>query len=150
MSQTKKTHTGRVVKLSKSRIADGLICEKKAYLSAHSPDKKAEVSKTQQARFDAGNEVGERARKLFPDGVLISRKPWEIEEAKSETFELIKAGINSIYEATFGNEQFHCRVDVLHRESPQTPWSVFEVKSGVDPKTEYILDLAIQCWICPA
>lgn len=138
------------VRLSKSRIADGLVCEKKAYLSIHSSVQKKEVSRTQQARFDTGNEVGEKARSLFPNGKLVNRKPWEIEECKEDTQQLINSGANTIYEATFGNEQFHCQVDILHRESSKENWNIFEVKSGVDPKVEYILDLSIQCWIMNA
>jgi len=148
MSQAKKIPVEAPgVRLSKSRIADGLVCEKKAHLSIFSPDLKAKVSRTQQAQFDAGNEVGERARLLFPGGHLVDRKPWEIKEAQAETQDVIEANGKIIFEATFGDDEYHCRVDVLQRDSEKSPWHVFEVKSGLDPKQEYILDLAIQCWI---
>ena len=147
MSIGKANAAKKTVRLSKSRIADGLVCEKKAYLSIHSPDEKAEVSKTQQARFDAGNEVGERARHLFPGGHLVDKKPWEIKEGQAETKRLIDSGTQTIYEATFENDSYHCRLDILHRDSVQNPWNIYEVKSGVDAKSEYILDLSIQCWI---
>jgi len=135
------------VRLSKSRIAEGLVCEKKAYLSIFSPDLKAKVTKSQHAQFDVGNEVGERARLLFPGGHLVDRKPWEIKEAQAETQDVIEADGKTIFEATFGDDEYHCRVDVLQRDSAKSPWNIFEVKSGLDPKPEYVLDLAIQCWI---
>ncbi|MBK8202609.1 MAG: hypothetical protein IPK68_09945 [Bdellovibrionales bacterium] len=84
------------LKLSKSRIADGLVCEKKVYLSIHNPDLKAAVTPSQQARFDAGNEVGERARDTFPGGILIDREYWQIEDAIDDTARAIADGNNTI------------------------------------------------------
>ncbi len=134
-------------KLSKSRIAEGLVCEKKVFLSVRHPEMKAQISASQQARFDAGNEVGVLARKSFPNGHLIDCEYWEIDKGIQETIDAVSSGTNTVFEASFGNADYHCRIDILHRESSRDDWNLFEVKSGLDPKPEYILDLAIQCWI---
>lgn len=135
------------VRLSKTRIAQGLVCEKKAYLGTHSIELSARTSKTLQARYDSGHEVGERARLLWPGGTLVEGEYWEVDQAMSATKELVDSGKNTIYEAAFGNDFFHCRIDILHRDSTSNHWNIYEVKSGVNAKPEYIFDLAIQCWI---
>ncbi len=142
MSTTKKIRT-----LSKSRLADGLQCLKKVYLSIHQPDLKAEVTEAQQAVFDSGTDIGVEARKTFPGGVLVDREYWDIKNALKDTKELIEAGTNTIYEAALGNGEYYCAVDILERKDKNSPWNVYEVKSGLDPKAAYILDVAIQCWI---
>lgn len=108
---------------------------------------KTPVSGSQQARFDAGNEVGVLARGTFPNGHLVDCEYWEIDKGIQETANVISKGTNTIFEASFGTADYHCRIDVLHREKSDDDWNIFEVKSGLDPKPEYILDLAIQCWI---
>ena len=58
--------------LSKSRFMSGLQCHKRLYLECFHRDLADPISEQQQHIFDSGTEVGELARKLFPDGVLIS------------------------------------------------------------------------------
>ena len=145
--KTKAASANTTVRLSKTRISHGLVCEKKAYLGAHSPELSAKASKALLARYDSGNDVGEQARLLWPGGALVDCEYWEVEQAQSCTKELVESGTKTIYEAAFGNDLFHCRIDILNRESAESRWNVYEVKSGVDAKSEYIFDLAIQCWI---
>lgn len=142
-----KAENTAIKRISKSKIVEGLHCEKKVYLSVHHPSLKKNHSLSQQAKFASGEEVGVLARKPFKNGLLIDAKYWETEKAIEATKSAIAKGHNTLFEASFGNSDFHCRVDILQRNSSQESWNVFEVKSGLDPKPEYILDLAIQCWI---
>ncbi len=101
----------------------------------------------QQAIFDTGNEVGNLARDLFPNGHLIDCEYYELDKALDDTKKAIDNGLNTIYEAAFGNAQLYCAIDILHRPSELEPWQIFEVKSGTSAKDVYIKDLAVQCFI---
>ena len=58
--------------LSKSRFTAGLQCHKQLWWKVHEPDAPELVaSPAQQAVFDQGHRVGERAREEFPGGVLV-------------------------------------------------------------------------------
>lgn len=133
--------------LSKSKIFHGLICHKRAYLDLHFPELSSPINSVLQARLDTGVDVGIKGRDLFPNGHLVDKNPSEKDEAILETEQVISKGINTIYEASFGNRDYFCRVDILHRNSAGEPWKIYEVKSGMNIKEEYIIDLSIQCWI---
>ena len=60
--------------LSKTKIMRGYHCLKCIYLTIHGPELEAPITPDQQALFDQGNLVGEEARKIFPDGVLVDNK----------------------------------------------------------------------------
>lgn len=57
--------------LSKSLYIRGLQCHKSLYFEKFHRDLKEETAAEAQERFDIGNMVGEVARGLFPDGVLV-------------------------------------------------------------------------------
>lgn len=57
--------------LSKSQFIRGLQCHKSLYLHRHHPELRDEVSSAQQELFQSGQNVGEFARELFPEGVII-------------------------------------------------------------------------------
>ena len=66
-------------RLSKSKILAGLQCPKRLYLQTHHPELVQE-SASAQARFAQGNLLGEVARTVYEDGILIGhddivRKP---------------------------------------------------------------------------
>lgn len=133
--------------LSKSKIVEGISCEKKVYLSVHKPELKSPVSPQQQKIFDQGTEVGIRARSEFPGGHEVLADYWNIAAGLKETQDAIQCGNNTIYEAVFSDGSLHCRVDILTRTNSNEPWTMIEVKSGTSPKEEYILDAAIQSCI---
>ena len=55
--------------LSKSKIMAGLQCSKRLWLQTHRPDLAQDDN---QQAYAAGNELGAAARRLYPDGQLIS------------------------------------------------------------------------------
>ena len=59
------------VTLSKSKLIEGLSCDKKVYFSVHKPDLKAPISAAKQQVFDQGTEIGKLAHNEYPNGVLI-------------------------------------------------------------------------------
>ena len=68
-------------RLSKSRYMEGLRCPLAVYLSVHNYELKGDASPGQQARFDAGNRIGELARDRYPGGVLIEEDHFHHREA---------------------------------------------------------------------
>lgn len=133
--------------LSKSRIVDGILCDKKVHLAIHNPELKAKVTPDKQQVFDQGNEVGAIARNKYPGGKLIEVDYRDTNKAVHETKNAIEAGHNTIYEATFLANSLLCKVDILHRETSNNAWHIIEVKSGVSGKPEYLVDAAIQAHI---
>ena len=71
-----------------------------------------------QDLFDQGRQVGELARRHFPDG---------------------------IFEATFEAAGVHVAIDIL--EKTATGHTLIEVKSSSSVKQEHIVDAAIQTWV---
>ena len=57
--------------LSKSRFIKGMQCQKLLWLLAHKKDALSPPSKEQVQIFSIGNEVGELACELFPNGARI-------------------------------------------------------------------------------
>lgn len=83
--------------------------------------------------IDQGREIGELARELFPDGVMVEEKDGAAAAARTES--LIKdAGVSVIFEAAFVKDGFIARPDIIRRIESGA-WELIEVKSGVyDPR----------------
>src|ERR1700722_6863013 len=88
--------------ISKTRLMRGYRCPKAIYLTLHNPELEPPVTPDLQAKFDSGNEVGEEARRRFPDGILIDNPPWDFGGALRRTRELIQEGKHEVlFEAAF-------------------------------------------------
>ena len=85
--------------LSKSRILAGLQCSKRLWLQTHQRDL-AEITPATQAAFDTGHRVGEVARSLFPDGVLIGHVD-NIPAALEATGMALRNREQTVFEAAF-------------------------------------------------
>ncbi len=133
--------------LSKSKIVRGMQCHKSLYLSVHHPELEPEVSETQQAIFDTGNEVGLAAQGMFPGGVTIAAQPRDPAQAFADTKAAMEAGAHTIYEATFFFENVQVKVDILHKEKKSAKWKLIEVKSSTSVKDVHLNDMAIQAWV---
>ncbi|MBI1823790.1 MAG: DUF2779 domain-containing protein [Nitrospirae bacterium] len=135
------------ITLSKSRFMSGLQCPKNLYLSVFNKELATPTSPALQMIFDAGNEIGEEARKRFPGGVLVDTPYYALEEALEKTDELIAQGVNVLYEPSFFFNGLQVRVDILHRKTPTSPWEIIEVKSSTSVKDENRIDLAVQYYV---
>lgn len=83
-------------------------------------------SEAELFRMEQGREVGELARLLFPNGVLVSKTATK--SAAETTQEHISSGQPAIFEATFRTGNFVAKADVLRRGTAE--WQVLEVKSS--------------------
>lgn len=83
--------------LSKSRLLQHRQCAKRLWLKVHRPELEA-VDDGNQTRFDTGTNVGEVARQLYPDGVLIDGD--DLGQAFVDTQSMLAGEKRPIFEAT--------------------------------------------------
>lgn len=133
--------------LSKSLYIRGLQCQKSLYLEKFHRNLKNAVDTKTQARFDTGNMVGEAARGLFPNGILVPYIETEngVAQQLRLTSEAIKNGARVIYEASFQYDGIFVKVDILYKGSRS--WEIYEVKAGTKLDPVYIDDAALQYYV---
>ena len=112
--------------LSKSRFIAGRQCEKRLWLEIHKPDLKD--TEGAASVFAMGNEVGELARKRYPEGVLVAAEPFEKALALKQTQEAVKRAAKVIFEAAAEGVGGYCRADILVRVGSK--WDILEVKAS--------------------
>lgn len=105
------------------------------------------VTPDMQALFDQGNYVGEVARTYYPGGELIDNKPWDFVGSLKRTRELLKSGVEFIYEAAFEYKGCYARADIIRFNKATGRWTLLEVKSSTKVKPEHIEDVGLQAWI---
>lgn len=130
--------------LSKSQYLKGYQCPLALWYSINRTDLKPAINASLQAKFDAGNEVGEFSRKYFPDGIQI--KTLDMLVAINRTNEAIKTSAKAIYEAAATNARTgtQARIDILKKVEGTDKWDLIEVKSSTSVKDEHVLDMAFQ------
>lgn len=133
--------------LSKSKLMQGLQCEKNLWLSVNRHDLMPPVEASTQKQFDEGNEVGIRAREWWGEGRLIDVDFRDIGKACDATKLAILEGATTIYEGSFAADDLFARVDILHREDVNSPWQLIEVKKTTSVKDQHVDDVAIQAII---
>jgi len=136
--------TPRPIFLSKSQFTRGLQCHKSLWLLKNRRDLQQKPDASLQARFDAGNEVGILAQKLFPGGTVLKYESG-ISKNIQKTQELIASGVEIIYEATFRHDNVLAMVDILRKG--EHGWEMYEVKSSTETKDIFINDTAIQYYV---
>ena len=103
--------------LSKSKIMDGLQCEKRLWMEMHQPEE-GEFSEATERLFSTGHRVGEVARTFFPGGVLIDTGR-DLQAAIDKTRELLaRPGDVTLFEPAFEHQGVLARADVLVRKPP--------------------------------
>ena len=129
--------------LSKWRIIAWKQCPKKLWLHIYRPELLEETSVNEQI-FQAGNEVGEVARGLYPDGIRIDDE--DLKDALESTREALKQHPDRpVFEATFQHEGVLVRADLLL--PAQNGYRMVEVKSSASVKSYQVDDCAIQAWV---
>ena len=127
--------------LSKSRYTQGITCPKKLWLSCYKPE---EAIETDKSVFENGNKVGDLARNLFGEHILI-----EYNDNKQimldETKKYIKESPNIICEASFNYDGNFCSIDILKNDSDGV--EIYEVKSSTDIEKIYLDDISYQTWV---
>lgn len=147
MGETQHRQRSVTNRLSKSRFMEGLRCPRALYLSVHSYDAKDKPTVAQQARFDAGNAVGELARMRYEGGVLIEEEYFDHGAAMESTRTALASGAPAIFEAAFAFDDVKVRVDVL-RKLPNGSFELIEVKStGGYAEAKHLPDAAVQLYV---
>jgi len=129
--------------LSKSDFLKYHTCPSYFWLWIHNrdliQDKTAE--EVRENRFEQGNEVEKYARQLFPDGKLVSSYG---EQAQEITQQLIKDGVNIIFQATvLTDNSLLAMADILEKDGDG--WKLYEVKSTNEIKEDkHIPDTTFQ------
>jgi len=130
--------------LSKSKIMDGLQCEKRLWMEMHRPEE-GEFSEVTERLFSTGHRVGEVARTFFPGGVLIDTGR-DLQAAIDKTRELLaRPGDVTLFEPAFEHQGVLARADVLVRKRGRL--RLVEVKAAGSVKDHYLQDVAIQYWV---
>lgn len=121
----------------------GLQCQKQLWLQVHGPQQSADPTLAQQRIINQGEEVGQYARQLFPNGQLIEGNGLAAIQA---TQAAIATGATCLFEAAFSFDSLFIRCDILHKTSAAT-WDLIEVKSSSTVKDEHHWDVAVQKYI---
>ena len=109
--------TQKNLMLSKSSFLNGLQCHKYLYLYKYHPELMDEISKSTEAAFQSGREVGIFAQSLFPGGVEVPYEGLSYSEQIKLTISEIEKGTASIYEAAFSYNEVFAKVDILHKSN---------------------------------
>ncbi len=143
--------------LSKSKYCGLWQCPKIAWLRQYKPEV-ATIDASVQARFDAGNVVGDLAMSLFGDYVEVTTyngEKLDLQTMIAKTVIEMDKGTENICEASFSYNGLYCAVDILRKEG--NGWAIYEVKSSTkhrnddgsytDDKEVYIADIAYQKYV---
>ncbi len=131
--------------LSKSLYTRAIQCPKSLWLKKYKPEVLSPPDEQAKARFETGNEVGDLACELFPDGREVPYTT-NFDEMLSTTKQWLEEGVKSIYEATFFAEDILVLVDILHVNEDGSI-SLYEVKSSTEVKEIYLHDVSIQYYV---
>lgn len=127
--------------LSKSKYLNGIQCPKLLWYYYNAKDKLPKVDERTQAVFDHGHQVGELAKKLFPDGIDVE---WDVGfwDVLKQSQELLKRR-RPLFEAGFMFSSTYARADVLDPVG-EGQWDIIEVKMGASVKDINHHDVAFQ------
>lgn len=124
---------------TKKIFLEGLICHRRAWYKRFQSYSDSSLSLGDLFRIEQGREIEERARTLYPDGVLVEEETTQ--DAANVTKILMgNPEISSVFEGAFVVDSIVARADILTRK--EKGWHVIEVKSGTYLKDEYFDDLA--------
>jgi CRISPR/Cas system-associated exonuclease Cas4 (RecB family) len=133
------------ITISKSLFVAGWQCLKRLHLLVHKTALAGNLDATELAIIEQGRQVGELARKLFPDGVVVQAT--SLAEAIRTTRDLLaRPDVPAIFEGAFEYGGVYVRVDILQRRK-DSRWRLVEVKSSAHVKEEYLPDVAIQAYV---
>lgn len=140
MHSNVETRTASLI--SKSRYLQGIQCPKLLWHDCNAPTLIPQPDAQQQAMFEQGREVGNLAKKLFPDGIEVGHGIADMEQAVLRTEQALELR-HPLFEATFASERAFARPDILNPAGSDR-WDVYEVKSSTSLKDIYLHDLALQ------
>ena len=124
--------------IRKDVFLSALECPTKGWKLYHGLDM-PKLSVCDEFRIHQGQEIGRRARHLYPGGVLVYET--HPDQALQRTRSILeRQERDTIFEATVRYGALTARADILTRQGDG--WHLIEVKSGLSDKKEYQADLA--------
>ena len=135
--------------LTKSKYTTYRKCPKCLWLGTYKPEEQV-IDASTQARFTAGNEVGDLAMGLFgPYTEVTTYTPdnkLDIKAMLERTQACLADGTEIICEAAFSYDGCYCAVDILRKTDDG--YAIYEVKSSTSADKEvYAQDVAFQKWV---
>jgi len=127
--------------LSKSSFISGQQCEKLLWFLGHNYEPSQDLDDAAKDRLKVGEQVGNMAKKLFPNGTEIDFNFKDINLMIKQTAEAIDSK-KPVYEATFLSEDIIVRVDLM--VNGEKGWNMYEVKSSSSVKDYHYQDAAFQ------
>ena len=128
--------------LSKSRYTQGVTCAKKLWLSCYKSEEAEDMGNN--SILDNGTKVGDLARNLFGDYILINFDT-NFKNMLDETEKYLANKPNIICEASFSYDGNFCSVDILKNDIDGV--EIYEVKSSTEISNIYIEDVSYQTWV---
>lgn len=123
--------------ITKKQFLAAVACPVRGWLLRHAPAQ-GPLGPAEELRVEEGLEIHHRARKLFPEGIMVTG---DNETCVRRTQELLsKAATEVTFEGTFVHEVFVAKADILIRRA--SGWKLLEVKSDVNDNEELIDDLS--------
>lgn len=135
------------MKITKTDYLDYTFCKKNLWLKKHKHElfDGIELSDFEKKIIDEGNLADSEAQNLFIDGILVESID---NEAVLETKKLIEDKVETIFQATFYEDDFFIRADIVNYNKSLGGWELYEVKASNDVKRKepfhYVNDLAFQ------
>jgi len=113
--------------ITKTTYLQFATCPKNAWLQLNKPElsEMFELSDFDKSLVAKGNLVESWARKLFPEGILITEHG---ESAHNITKQYLKEKNKVIFQSTFINDNFLARNDVLEYDADNDCWNLYEIK----------------------
>ncbi|MDP8253022.1 MAG: DUF2779 domain-containing protein [Candidatus Kaelpia aquatica] len=126
--------------ITKSKYISGLQCPKYLWVKEHMPKEIPAVELELQFRFDQGKEVGDVAKRIYPEGVDLSDSNFSLNINRTQ--QSIKKR-QTIFEAGIMVDNIYSRIDILNPVEDDS-WDIIEVKSSMKVKDEHYEDVAFQ------
>jgi uncharacterized protein DUF2779 len=132
-------------RISKSQYLKGLQCPKALWYYRHRRDLYPEIPEAKQRLFDSGHEVGRLAQACYKDGIEITEKYYQIDQAIASTVRAVNHGAAAIFEATACSaDGAFSRIDILKKVAGSEQWDLIEVKQSTGLKDYHLDDMALQ------
>lgn len=133
--------------ITKTDYLEYTYCRKNLWLRKYKPELFEGLEKTEFEKkiIEDGNLAEASCRGLYPTGVLITSTG---QKAVLDTKMAIDAGKQTLFQATFQNDVFYIRADILRFNKELNGWELYEVKATNSVKRKvphhHVNDLAFQ------
>jgi hypothetical protein len=130
--------------LTKSKYLYGIQCLKLLWMAVNRPADIPEADAATQYIFEQGHQVGDLAKRLYPEGIDVPQDSFMGNILK--TRELLETR-TPLFEAGVMAGQLFSRTDILNPVN-EDEWDIIEVKSSTEVKDINIHDVSFQklCW----